>query len=105
MEVFKAAFKAMDPSNLTRREVFEAQPNATAIHRMEQAVGKEKHQIEHCTTPKEAWKVLEEAYLGNESMKRNSFDAICNETEGFYMLDNQTHEEMYGRLKVLAKVF
>ena len=92
-------------SNLTRREVVEAQLNATAIHMIEHAVGKEKHQIEHCTTAKEAWKVLEVAYLGNESMRRNRFDAMCNEAEGFNMLDNETHEEMYGRLKVLAKTF
>ena len=84
----------MDPSNLTRREVVEAQLNATAIHMIEQAFGKEEHQIENCTTAKEAWKVLENAYLGNESMRRNRFDALC-----------KTHEEMYVRLKVLAKTF
>ena len=53
-------------------------------------------------TAKEAWKVLEEAYLGNESMRRNIFDALSNEAEGFYMLDNETHEEMYFRLKLLS---
>ena len=90
---------------MTRREVVEAQLNAVAVHMIEQAVGKEKHQIEHRTTTKEAQKVLEDAYLGNESMRRNRFDALCNEAEGFYMLDNETHEEMYRRLKVLAKTF
>ena len=98
-------FNPVDPSNLTRREVSESQLNAVAIHMIEQAVGKEKHQIEHCTTAKEAWKVLEDAYLGNESMRRNRFDALSNEAEGFYMLDNETHEEMYFRLKLLAKTF
>ena len=101
--ILQAGFQSMDPSNLTRREVVEAQLNATVIHMIEQAVGKEKHQIEHGTTAKEAWKVLEDAYLGNGSMRRNRFDALCNEAEGFYMLDNETDEEMYGRLKVLAK--
>ena len=47
-------FKVVDPSNMTRREVVEAQLNVVAIHMIEQAVGKEKHQIEHCTTAKEA---------------------------------------------------
>ena len=85
-------FQPVDPDNLTRREVAEVQLNATAIHMIEHAVGKQKHQIDHCTTAKEAWKVLEDAYLGNESMRRNRFDTLCNEAEGFYMLDNETHE-------------
>ena len=67
-------FKPVDPENLTRKEVAESQLNVVAIHMIEQAVVKEKHQIEHCITAKEAWKVLEDAYLGNESMRRNRFD-------------------------------
>ena len=38
-------------------------------------------------------------------MRRNRFDALSNEAEGFYMLDNETHEEMYFRLNLLAKTF
>ena len=38
-------------------------------------------------------------------MKRNRFDALSNDAEGFYMLDSETHEEMYGRLKILANAF
>jgi hypothetical protein len=34
-------------------------------------------------------------FLGNESMKRNRFDALTNDVKGFYMLDSETHEEMY----------
>ena len=40
-------FNPVDPVNLTRREVAESQLNVVAIHMIEQAVGKEKHQIEH----------------------------------------------------------
>ena len=98
-------FQPVDPDNLTRREVVEAQLNTIAIHKIEQVVGKEKYRIECCTTAKEDWKVLEDAYLGNESMRRNRFDALSNEAESFYMLDNETHEEMYCRLKLLAKTF
>ena len=87
-------FNPVDPGNLTRREVSKSQLNVVAIHMIEQAVGKEKHQIEHCITAKEAWKVLEDAYLGNESKRRNRFDALSNEAEGFYMLDNESHEEI-----------
>ena len=38
-------------------------------------------------------------------MKRNRFDALNNEAEGFYMLEGETHEEIYGRLKTLAQAF
>ena len=104
--IIQVGFKVVDPTNLTRREVVDAQLNSTALNMLELAAGeKEMHQIEQCTTTKEAWKVLEEAFLGNEIMKRNIFDALRNEAEGFYMLDNETHEEMYGKLKILAKAF
>ena len=63
------------------------------------------HHISHVSTAKEDWDCLEVAFLGNESMKRNRFDALSNDAEGFYMLDSETHEEMYGRLKILAKAF
>ena len=51
--IIQVGFKAMDPTNLTRREVVEAQLNASTICML--VVGdKEKHQIEHYTSAKEA---------------------------------------------------
>ena len=38
-------------------------------------------------------------------MKRNRFDALSNEAEGFYMLDGENHEDMYRRLKTIATAF
>ena len=38
-------------------------------------------------------------------MRRNRFDALSNEAEGFYMLDGESHEDMYQRLKVIATNF
>jgi len=104
--IIQEGYKAVNPNNLTRREVAEKQLNASALHMIELAVGESGlHHIQNVSTAKEAWKCLEVAFLGNESMKRNRFDALNNEAEGFYMLDNETHEEMYGRLKILAKAF
>ena len=104
--IIQVGFKAMDPSNLTSREVVDAQLNATALHMLELAVGeKDIHHIQQLTTAKEAWDCLSETFLGNESMKRNRYDALNNEAEGFYMLESETHEEMYGRLKNLAQAF
>ena len=45
--IMQAGFQAVDPTNLTRREVVEAQLNSIALHMLELVVGeKEKHQIE-----------------------------------------------------------
>jgi hypothetical protein len=94
--IVRVGFKAVDPNNLTRREVVDAQLNASALHMLELAVGDNgMHHIQHVTTTKEAWDCLQEVFLGNESMKRNRFDALTNDVEGFYMLDSETHEEMY----------
>ena len=38
-------------------------------------------------------------------MKRNRFEALRNEAEGFYMLDGEDHEDMYRRLKTIATAF
>jgi hypothetical protein len=35
-------------------------------------------------------------------MRRNRFEALSNEAEGFYMLDGENHEDMYRRLKVVG---
>src|SRR4051812_11740239 len=38
-------------------------------------------------------------------MRRNRYDALSNEAEGFYMLDGEDHEDMYRRLKSIATTF
>ena len=37
--IMQAVFKVVDPTNLTRREVVEAQLIATALHMLELAIG------------------------------------------------------------------
>ena len=44
-------------------------------------------------------------FLGNESMKRNRYEELCNEAKGFYMLDDESHEDMFRRLTVIATNF
>src|SRR4051812_48338400 len=58
--------------------------------------------IQHLNTAKEGWDALTELFIGNESMRRNIYDALSNEVEGFYMLDG---EDMYRRLKSIATTF
>jgi hypothetical protein len=38
-------------------------------------------------------------------MRRNRYDALSNQAEGFYMLDGEDHEDMYRRLKAVATTF
>jgi hypothetical protein len=82
--IIQEGYKVVDPNNLSRREVAEKQLNASALHMIELAVGESGlHHIQNVSTAKEAWECLEVAFLGNESMKRNRFDALNNEAEGF----------------------
>jgi hypothetical protein len=104
--IIEEGYIVEDPSNMTKREFAEKQLNASALHMIELSLSdNDKHHVLHATTAKEAWDCLERAFLGNESMKRNRYESLSNAAEGFYMLDNETHEEMYGRLKTLAKAF
>ena len=98
--------KVDNPSNMTRREMVDSQLDATAKHMIQLGVGaKELPHIQHLNTAKECWDTLTEIFIGNESMKRNRYDAMSNQAEGFYMLDGEDHEDMYRRLKVVATTF
>src|SRR4051812_17553314 len=95
-----------DPNNLTRREVVNSQLNDTALHMIQQGLGaKDYPHIEHFSIAKEAWDALTVLFVGNESMRRNRYDALSNEAEGFYMKEGEDHEDMYRRLKTTATAF
>ena len=82
------------------------QLDSTALHMLQQAVGeKDLPHIQQFSTAKETWTALTDMFVGNESMKRNRFDALSNEAKGFYMLDGESHEDMYRRLKIVASDF
>ena len=54
--------------------------NATALHMIQLGVGpKDFPHIEHLNTAKESWDALVELFVGNESMRRNRYDALSNE--------------------------
>ena len=66
---------------------------------------KEMPHIQHLNTAKECWDTLTDIFIGNESMRRNRYDTLSNQAEGFYMLDGEDHEDMYRRLKAVATTF
>ena len=66
---------------------------------------KELPHIQRLNTAKECWDTLTDIFIGNESMRRNIYDALSNQAEGFYMLDGEDHEDMYRRLKAVATTF
>ena len=75
---------------MTRREVVNSQLNVTALHMIQLGVGpKDFPHIEHYNTTKEAWDALIDLFVGNESMRRNRYDALSNEAEGFFMKDGE----------------
>src|SRR3954466_14945870 len=95
-----------DPNNMTRREVINKQLNATTLHMIQQGLGtKDYPHIEHLSIAKEAWDALTVLFVGNESMRRNRYDALSNEAKGFYMKEGEDHEDMYQRLKTTATAF
>src|SRR3954468_12954153 len=87
-KIIENGLQVGDPNNLTRREVVDSQLNATALHMIHLGVGtKYMPHIEHLNIAKEAWDALTELFIGKESMRRNRYDALSNQDEGFYMLD------------------
>jgi hypothetical protein len=91
---------------MTRREVVDSQLDATAKHMIQLGVGpKDMPHIQHLNTAKECWDTLTDIFVGNESMRRNRYEALNNQAEGFYMLDGEDHEDMYRRLKAIATTF
>ena len=103
--IIEDGFKAHDPTNLTRREVFDSQLNATALHQLQMVVGEDMPLIKQFSTTKEVWNAISDIFVGNESMKKNRYDALCNEVEGFYKLDGESHEDMYRRLVLISNTF
>jgi hypothetical protein len=99
-------FKAVDPNNLTRREVVHSQLNATALHMIQIIIGsKDLPHIQHFSTTKEAWQGLSDVFVSNESMKRTRYVSFSNEAERFFMKDGEDHQEIYQRLKAIATTF
>jgi hypothetical protein len=100
--IVEEGFKAVDPNNLTRREVVDSQLNATALHMIQIAVGsKDLPHIQHFSTAKEAWQGLSDVFVGNESMKKIRYVAFSNQAEGFFMMDGEDHQEMYRNSRPL----
>jgi hypothetical protein len=70
------------------------------------AVGsKDLPHIQYFSTSKEACQGLSNVFVGNESIKRTRYVSFCNQAEGFFMKDNEDHQEMYRRLKAIATTF
>ena len=66
---------------------------------------KELPHIQQFSTAKETWDAIEARFIGNDSMRRTIFDELSNEAKGFYMLDDESHEDMFRRLTVIATDF
>ena len=61
-----------------------SQLNAITLHMIQLAVGeKDLPHNQHFTTAKEGWDGLSDLFVGNERMKRNMYDDLSNQAEGF----------------------
>jgi hypothetical protein len=99
-------FKPYNPDKLTRREAVDSQLNNTALYMIQTSVGtKDLHRVRNYTTAKEAWDGLAASCIGSESTRRNKYNALKNQAEGFMRLPDEDHEVMYGRLLTVADAF
>jgi hypothetical protein len=104
--IVEEGFNAVDPNNLTKREVVDSQLIATVLHIIQISVGSnDLPHIQHFSTAKEAWQGLSDVFVGNESMKRTRYVSFCNQVKGFFMKDAEDHQEIYRRLKDIATTF
>ncbi|KAK1629475.1 hypothetical protein QYE76_003790 [Lolium multiflorum] len=104
--IIEEGFKPYNPDKLTRREAVDSQLNNTALHMIQTSVGtKELSRVRNYTTAKEAWDGLAASCIGSDSMRRNKYNSLRNQAEGFMRLPDEDHEAMYGRLLTVADAF
>ncbi|KAK1618540.1 hypothetical protein QYE76_024057 [Lolium multiflorum] len=101
--IIEEGYSPRDPKNLTRREVVDDQPNATAINMIHMAVTpKDRAHIRSLKTAKEALNKLNKLFLGNESIQSSRFNEVNNMADNFVMNEGESPEDMYRRLIALA---
>ncbi|KAK1645501.1 hypothetical protein QYE76_063306 [Lolium multiflorum] len=99
-------FNPYNPDKLTRREAVDSQLNNTALHMIQTSVGtKDLPRVRNYTTAKEAWEGLAASCIGSESTRRNKYNALRNQAEGFMRLPDEDHQDMYSRLLIVADSF
>jgi hypothetical protein len=62
---------------------------------------KDKAFIRNITSAKEAWDVLTNLFIGNESIQESKFDEASNEADNFAMPDGETPKELHRHLSAL----
>ncbi|KAK1628357.1 hypothetical protein QYE76_002672 [Lolium multiflorum] len=104
--VLEEGFNPYNPDKLTRREAVDSQLNNTALHMIQTSVGtKDLPRVRNYTTAKEAWEGLAASCIGSESTRRNKYNALRNQAEGFMRLPDEDHQDMYSRLLIVADSF
>ena len=91
-----------DLNNLQPWEVIDKQLNASALHLIHMSLSeKDKAFVRSITSAKEAWNMLTNLFIGNESIQESKFDEAHNEADNFAMLDGETPEDLHRRLSAL----
>ncbi|KAK1693803.1 hypothetical protein QYE76_010500 [Lolium multiflorum] len=104
--IIQEGFNPYNPDKLTRREAVDSQLNNTALHMIQTSVGtKDLPRVRNYTTAKEAWEGLAASCIGSESTRRNKYNALRNQAEGFMRLPDEDHQDMYSRLLIVADSF
>jgi hypothetical protein len=91
-----------DLNNLLSWETIDKQLNASALHLIHMSLSeKDKAFVRSISSAKEAWDILTNLFIGNESIQESKFDEASNEADNFAMLDGETPKELNRRLSAL----
>jgi hypothetical protein len=91
-----------DLNNLLPWETIDKHLNASALHLIHMSLSeKDKAFVRSISSTKEAWDVLTNLFIGNESIQESKFDEASNEADNFSMLDGETPKELHRHLSAL----
>jgi hypothetical protein len=91
-----------DLTNLLSWEQIDKQLNASALYLIHMSLTeKDKAFVRNITSAKEAWEILTNLFIGNESIKESKFDEASNKADNFAMLDGETPKDLHRRLSSL----
>ena len=79
------------------------QLNSCAFYNIKHGLSaSEQGLIRTCTTAKEAWDVLYDSIMGRKSIQHSKFGMIQDQVDEFLMNEDESLEDLYWRLIVLA---
>ena len=101
-EVVVQGYSPVDPTNLTGREYYDRQLNATAYDKIRSVVHRALHdQVSNLESAKELWERIVVLQEGTNLIQKAKYEAVKNEMTMFMIKDGETLTTAYARLNAL----